>query len=305
MKTAFSRFDNLKSTPGLFPGQDSLKNHFLPKWDVFYVDDPTDYSILKEKENEITTKYVWLIKKGIEIYPSFPWYYMPNQLATFKFPYVFEKSREVKSYDLVRLVSRDAHWNRFIEIEEKYIAGHYSPYKGQEKFDIFYIGEDKTVHNNLIERGFKVQSVDTVEQAREQSFTDMFWIVYDDTVVRDTFKFSYKPDSKTKFYAVQRLMYQHKHQFPPSFITVNGKKYLLPTWKEVHPDTTFDDVIHVKPESKKPVKEEKTFASKSDPTITYKATRTTYPSGEIKHYCNCPGKWRAKDGMCKHLKFFA
>lgn len=194
MKTAFSRFDNLKSTPGLFPGQDSLKNHFLPKWDVFYVDDPTDYSILKEKENEITTKYVWLIKKGIEIYPSFPWYYMPNQLATFKFPYVFEKSREVKSYDLVRLVSRDAHWNRFIEIEEKYIAGHYSPYKGQEKFDIFYIGEDKTVHNNLIERGFKVQSVDTVEQAREQSFTDMFWIVYDDTVVRDTFKFSYKPD---------------------------------------------------------------------------------------------------------------
>ena len=51
MKTAFSKFDKLESTPGLFPGQDSLKNHFLPKWKVFYVDDPTDYSILKEKEN--------------------------------------------------------------------------------------------------------------------------------------------------------------------------------------------------------------------------------------------------------------
>ena len=126
-----------------------------------------------------------------------------------------------------------------------------------------------------------------------------------ETVTQESSKFSYKPDSKTKFYAVQRLMYQHKHQFPPSFITVNGKKYLLPTWKEVHPDTTFDDVIHVKPELKKPVKETKTFASKSDPTITYKATRTTYPSGEVKHYCNCPGKWRAKDGMCKHLKAFA
>lgn len=125
------------------------------------------------------------------------------------------------------------------------------------------------------------------------------------TVTQESSQFSYKPDGKTKFYAVQRLMYRHEHPYPPSFITVNGKKYILPTWKEVHPNTTFDDVVHVKPELKKPVKEEKTFASKSDPTITYKATRTTYPSGEVKHYCNCPGKWRAKDGMCKHLKSFA
>ena len=83
------------------------------------------------------------------------------------------------------------------------------------------------------------------------------------------------------------------------------KKYIVPTWEEVHPDTTFEDVFHIKPELKKPIKETKTFPSKSDPSVTYKATVTTYPSGEVKMHCQCPGKWRAKDGMCKHLKAFA
>lgn len=189
---AFSKFSLAEKTSSIFPGQDSLKNHILNKADILYVDDPTDYSIL-QNNNEITTDYVWLVRKGIEIYPSFPWYYNPTQLAVFKFPYVFEESRKIKSYDEVRLVPRNAHNNNFLEIEEKYICGHYSPYKGQDKFDIFYIGKD-TEQFEKIKKNHNIQIVDSFQQAQEQSFTDMFWAVYDDTLLRDTFKFSYKPD---------------------------------------------------------------------------------------------------------------
>lgn len=127
----------------------------------------------------------------------------------------------------------------------------------------------------------------------------------EEIIAQDSSAFTFKPDGKTKSYAVQRIMYKQDHWMPPAFVSVGDKKYLMPNWVEVHPEAQLSDVIHVKPEVKHPVKEVKEFTSKSDPSITYKATRTIYPSGEVKHYCNCPGKWRAKDGMCKHLKSFA
>ena len=124
-------------------------------------------------------------------------------------------------------------------------------------------------------------------------------------IVQDSSAFTFVPDGKTRSYAVTRVIYYHKHWMPPSLIKINNKKYIIPTWVEVHPSTTLTDVVWKKPEVKQPVKESKTFPSKSDPTITYKATRTTYPSGEVKMYCPCPGRWRAKSGMCRHLKSFA
>jgi len=127
----------------------------------------------------------------------------------------------------------------------------------------------------------------------------------EEIIAQDSSAFTFKPDGKTKSYAVQRIMYKQDHWMPPAFVNLGGKKYLMPKWVEVHPEAQLSDVIYTKPEIKKPVKEVKEFTSKSDPTITYKATRTIYPSGEVKYYCNCPGKWRAKDGMCKHLKSFA
>tara|TARA_R110001592_G_scaffold43935_1_gene141969 strand:- start:27 stop:467 length:441 start_codon:yes stop_codon:yes gene_type:complete len=132
-------------------------------------------------------------------------------------------------------------------------------------------------------------------------------------IVQDSSAFTFVPDGKTKSYSVTRVVYYHEHWMPPSLLNIGGKKYIIPfskrtnssTWTEVHPETTLADVVWKKPEVKQPIKETKTFPSKSDPSVTYKSTRTIYPSGEIKHYCNCPGKWRAKDGMCKHLKSFA
>lgn len=190
---AIDRFERLNvQTTTMFPGQDSLKNHILNKADILYVDNPTDFSVLETYTGN--SKFVWLVDKNITTYASFPWYYNPNENNIYKFPYVYNESRKVKTFDSVVLVPVDAHTVEYNIVHENYIAGHYDPYNGKDKFDIFYIGEDKTVLEKLEARGFDLQVVETYEQAQQQSFTDMFWIVYDDTDVRDTFKFSYKPD---------------------------------------------------------------------------------------------------------------
>ena len=37
----------------------------------------------------------------------------------------------------------------------------------------------------------------------------------EETIVQEPSSFSYKPDGKTKFYDVQRIVYYHKHWIPP------------------------------------------------------------------------------------------
>ena len=97
---------------------------------------------------------------------------------------------------------------------------------------------------------------------------------------------------------VTRLTYRSNNQvLPPHLITSRGKKYIVPEWKEVHPLTTFDDIIWEKPIEK--VIEEKTFKfeSSSEKGMFYKVrVRGTKIS------CNCQGVWRAKDRTCKHMK---
>ena len=46
----------------------------------------------------------------------------------------------------------------------------------------------------MIQKIPELQVVETFEQAQKRSNTDMFWLVYDDIMIRDTFKFSYVPD---------------------------------------------------------------------------------------------------------------
>ena len=123
-----------------------------------------------------------------------------------------------------------------------------------------------------------------------------------ETIVQDSSQFVYYPDGKTKYYGVTRVVYYHDHLYPPALIKVNDKKYIIPTWQEVHPETKLSDIVWEKPEVKKEIKETKEFPSKSDPSVVYKATKTTLVTGEVKFWCNCPGRWRAKDGECKHVK---
>ena len=97
-----------------------------------------------------------------------------------------------------------------------------------------------------------------------------------------------------------RFKYEYKEPvMPPSILKLNGKTYLMPLWKEVIEGTTIEDIEWIKPKQKRldPIIEMN--VSGSNPDIKYK---TSYYPSSGNYYCNCPGKWMAKDGKCKHIK---
>ena len=99
---------------------------------------------------------------------------------------------------------------------------------------------------------------------------------------------------------VRRYQYEVKGgNIPPSILKLNGKTYLMPLWKEVIEGTTIEDIEWIKPKPKRldPIIEMN--VSGSNPDIKYK---TSYYPSSNNYYCNCPGKWMAKDGKCKHIK---
>lgn len=180
---AIDRFERF-GTP-LHNGQDYLKNHIFEKY-------PIVYSI--DQVANCNSEYVWLVDPEIKVYDSFPWYFRPTDPhpAIHAFPYVYKKSRKIKCWDKVQLVPTIT--GEYETKQHSYICGEYDVYKGKERFDIFYIGEDKQQIDRLTEKFGIVQVVENIKIAQQNSFTDMFWVVYDDTIVRDTFKFSYVPD---------------------------------------------------------------------------------------------------------------
>ena len=112
--------------------------------------------------------------------------------------------------------------------------------------------------------------------------------------------FSFNPKGLGPTIFVKRFRYQYEHPYmPPTILELNGKTYLMPYWKEVENGTTINDIEWIKPKPKKtePIIETHTSSSRAD--IEYK---TTYYPDSGKFYCNCPGRWRAFDGKCKHIK---
>ena len=99
---------------------------------------------------------------------------------------------------------------------------------------------------------------------------------------------------------VSRFQYEVKGgNVPPALLEVNGKTYIVPWWKEVEPETTLNDINWIKPKIKRREPIVEMHVSGSNPDIKYK---TSYHPGSGNYYCNCPGKWRAHDGRCKHIK---
>ena len=99
---------------------------------------------------------------------------------------------------------------------------------------------------------------------------------------------------------VNRFKYKYTHPvMSPGLTVLNGKKYLMPLWKEVDPNTTLDDIEWIKPLMKKQEPTIEINVSGSNPDIKYK---TSYYPDSGNYYCNCPGRWRAFDGKCKHIK---
>ena len=126
----------------------------------------------------------------------------------------------------------------------------------------------------------------------------------EEIIAQESSAFIYKPDGKTKSYAVQRVMYKQNSWMPPAFVNIRDKKYLVPEWVEVHPKAQLSDVMWKRPERKvqKPDVITKKFTSKSNPDITYTSKKTMLPTGKVQYSCNCPGVWRAKSRECKHMK---
>lgn len=183
---AIDRFERFGTQ--LHNGQDYLKNHIFDRYPIVH-----DINEIIKYQDQYD--YVWLVDPTVKTYDSFPWYFKPkpaDELSVHVFPYVFKKSRQIKDWDRVKLVPTQN--GEFPITKHSYICGDYDPYKGKERFDIFYIGDDRNSYKKLIEKFPQIQVVDSVETAQDRSYTDMFWLIYDDVIVRDTFKFSYDPD---------------------------------------------------------------------------------------------------------------
>lgn len=108
--------------------------------------------------------------------------------------------------------------------------------------------------------------------------------------------YTVKP-SDIKSCSVNVHKYRHEHVLPPMLYIshTDNKKYIMPTGIEVHPETTADDIIWIKPKLKKEI------GHVQGSMGTYK---TTYDPNKNTYKCTCFGYYRArmKGGVCKHIK---
>lgn len=85
---------------------------------------------------------------------------------------------------------------------------------------------------------------------------------------------------------------------PPMIVDLVTKKAIIPWWVNVPLDTTLDDIIWERGDMEiiKPQSNIIEVASSSG--------EGKYQIKKIgdKYQCNCPGYWRSKDRICKHIK---
>jgi len=103
----------------------------------------------------------------------------------------------------------------------------------------------------------------------------------------------YPKRDKIKSSVVSVHKYEVEGSFHPGLHTASdGKKYIIPKWIEVHPETTYDDIIWIQPKQKK-------IIEKNEGSVgTYK---TVYDPNKNTYKCTCMGFWKSK-GNCKHVK---
>ena len=92
--------------------------------------------------------------------------------------------------------------------------------------------------------------------------------------------------------------YDYEHHMSPSLANIGGKKYIVPIWQEVLPETTLDDINWIKPKLK--VKEKPVIKTHISGSGLGEYTTKFYPESG-KYHCSCPGYWRSS-GNCKHVK---
>lgn len=113
--------------------------------------------------------------------------------------------------------------------------------------------------------------------------------------------YGFKPSSSLISYSSGLFKYEYVHPIlPPTLLKLpgSGKTYIVPTWQEVHPETTLQDIEWIKPAKVEIPVEKNTwkFESSSDPGHFYMVRKV----GET-YKCSCPGVWRSKNRKCKHI----
>jgi len=115
----------------------------------------------------------------------------------------------------------------------------------------------------------------------------------DEIVWNENTTTSYKPVKEVVSRLVQCFKYEVKTDINPSLMTLNGKRIIVPTWQEVQPLTTLEDIEWVKPQ-----KRPRADISVKTGDGKYK---TTFNTATGKFKCSCMGFWRS-NGNCKHVK---
>jgi hypothetical protein len=114
--------------------------------------------------------------------------------------------------------------------------------------------------------------------------------------------FGINPSGFGGYIGVKVFKYEYEGEIiPPSLITTGGKKYIVPTWQEVLPETELSDIKWIKPKPKVVVKQEPITETHSS-SSSDKTYKTSYYPESGKYHCNCMGRFRARDGRCKHIK---
>ena len=113
--------------------------------------------------------------------------------------------------------------------------------------------------------------------------------------------FGINPKGLGSYVGVSVFKYEYKHELnPPSLVSLGGKKYIMPGWIEVLPETELNDIKWVKPKPKVTVKQEPIIVTSTSSSSNKTYTTTYYPDSG-KFWCDCPGMWRS-GGNCKHVK---
>ena len=112
--------------------------------------------------------------------------------------------------------------------------------------------------------------------------------------------FGINPKGFGPFVGFRLFKYDHEHYMPPSLANFDGKRYIMPTWQKVLPETRLEDINWIKPKGKKSKKQKTIIKIHTSGSGLGEYTTKYYPDSD-KYHCSCPGYWRSK-GNCKHVK---
>jgi hypothetical protein len=93
-------------------------------------------------------------------------------------------------------------------------------------------------------------------------------------------------------------MYEYNHPFlPPHLYTsLDGKKYIIPTWQLVEPSTTLNDIMWVNKKAPPQIEPNSWIFKSSSGDGEYRVQKV----GNVLK-CNCMGFFRSKNRKCKHI----